>query len=98
MKGQRALVTGAAGFIGSHLVEMLVRQGTHVRAFVRYNSGQRAGNLELLPDEVRAHVERYDGDLPDPGAVARCDEGRRHRGRRSDGGHEGLSDVGFSGW
>ncbi len=75
MTGQRALVTGAAGFIGSHLVEMLVRQGTHVRAFVRYNSGQRAGNLELLPDEVRAHVERYDGDLPDPDAVREAARG-----------------------
>lgn len=69
MTGQRALVTGAAGFIGSHLVEMLVRQGTHVRAFVRYNSAQRAGNLDLLPADVRAHVERYDGDLRDPDAV-----------------------------
>ena len=69
MTGQRALVTGAAGFIGSHLVEMLVRQGTHVRAFVRYNSAQRAGNLDLLPADVQAHVERYDGDLRDPDAV-----------------------------
>lgn len=69
MTGQRALVTGAAGFIGSHLVEMLVRQGTHVRAFVRYNSAQRVGNLDLLPADVQAHVERYDGDLRDPDAV-----------------------------
>lgn len=69
MTGQRALVTGAAGFIGSHLVELLVRQGVQVRAFVRYNAAHRAGNLELLPADVLAHVERYDGDLRDPDAV-----------------------------
>lgn len=64
-----ALVTGAAGFIASHLVEALVRQGTHVRAFVRYNSAHRAGNLELLPPDVRAEVELFFGDLRDPDAV-----------------------------
>ncbi|MCZ2098989.1 MAG: SDR family NAD(P)-dependent oxidoreductase [Anaerolineae bacterium] len=75
MTGQRALVTGAAGFIGSHLVEMLVRQGTHVRAFVRYNSAHRAGNLDLLPEDVRAEVERYDGDLRDADAVREAARG-----------------------
>ncbi len=75
MTAQRALVTGAAGFIGSHLVEMLVRQGTHVRAFVRYNSAQRAGNLELLPPDVRAEVEQYAGDLRDADAVLEAARG-----------------------
>lgn len=70
-----ALVTGAAGFIGSHLVEMLVRQGTHVRAFVRYNSGHRAGNLGLLPPDIREHVELYFGDLRDSEAVAQAVRG-----------------------
>lgn len=70
-----ALVTGAAGFIGSHLVEMLVRQGTHVRAFVRYNAGQRAGNLGFLPPDLRGSVELYFGDLRDVEAVAKAARG-----------------------
>ena len=69
------LVTGAAGFIASHLVEALVRQGTRVRAFVRYNSAHRAGNLELLPPDVRAEVELFFGDLRDPDAVAQAMRG-----------------------
>ena len=72
---RRVLVTGAAGFIASHLVEALVRQGTRVRAFVRYNSAHRAGNLELLPPDVRAEVEMFFGDLRDPDAVAQAMRG-----------------------
>jgi NAD dependent epimerase/dehydratase len=71
----RALVTGAAGFIGSHLVEKLVRQGTDVRAFVRYNSGHRSGTLGLLPPDVRHHIELYFGDLRDSEAVAQAVRG-----------------------
>ncbi len=65
----RVLVTGAGGFIGSHLVEALVREGCDVRAFVRYNSAGRVGNLELLAPEVRRSVEVYFGDLRDADAV-----------------------------
>lgn len=72
MSTTRALVTGAAGFIGSHLVEALVRQGTAVRAFVRYNSGHRTGNLGHLPPEIRAGVEPFFGDLRDVEAVSRA--------------------------
>ncbi len=75
MAHTQALVTGAAGFIGSHLVEMLVRQGAHVRAFVRYNSGHRAGNLAFLPPDVRAEVELFFGDLRDSEAVAEAARG-----------------------
>ncbi len=71
----QVLVTGAAGFIGSHLVEALVRQGARVRAFVRYNSAHRTGNLELLPPDVRAEVEVYLGDLRDADAVVRAMRG-----------------------
>jgi NAD dependent epimerase/dehydratase len=75
MTTQRALVTGAGGFIGSHLVEMLVREGTEVRAFVRYNSGHRTGALELLSPEVLDHVEPYFGDLRDVEAVREAARG-----------------------
>jgi nucleoside-diphosphate-sugar epimerase len=45
----KVLVTGAGGFIGSHLTEELIRQGEEVRAFVRYNSRDAKGLLEELP-------------------------------------------------
>lgn len=70
-----SLVTGAAGFIGSHLVEALVRRGDRVRAFVRYNSSGSIGHLELLPGDVRRDVEIVAGDLKDPDAVARLIRG-----------------------
>lgn len=73
----RYLVTGAAGFIGSHIVERLVRQGADVRAFVRYSSRPGHGNLDLLPADVRAAVEVVAGDVTDAAcidaAVAGCD-------------------------
>ncbi|NLX11685.1 MAG: SDR family NAD(P)-dependent oxidoreductase [Chloroflexi bacterium] len=75
MAGKHALVTGAAGFIGSHLVEMLVREGVQVRAFVRYNSGRRTGTLDLLPADVRQNVEVYYGDLRDREAVQQAAQG-----------------------
>lgn len=70
-------VTGAEGFIGSHLVEALVASGRRVRAMVQYNSFASHGWLELLPSEVRDHVEVVMGDVRDPGSVrelvAGCD-------------------------
>ena len=67
--GNRVLVTGAAGFIGSHLVESLVRSGRRVRAFVTNNSKNDYGNLELLPSEVLREVEVLFGDVRDPDSV-----------------------------
>jgi NAD dependent epimerase/dehydratase len=71
------LVTGAAGFIGSHLVERLVREGFRVRAFVHYNSQGRWHHLETISDEVRSSIEIVPGDIGDAGsvskAVAGCD-------------------------
>ena len=70
------LVTGAGGFIGSHLVEALVTQGAQVRAFVRYNSRGDPGLLRYLPPQVYSEIEVVAGDLRDPqavrGAVAGC--------------------------
>jgi len=68
-EGQRVLVTGAGGFIASHLIESLVRKGAKVHAFVRYNSRGDPGLLRLLPKEVLRHLHIIGGDLRDPQAV-----------------------------
>ncbi|MFI9202438.1 SDR family NAD(P)-dependent oxidoreductase [Streptomyces sp. NPDC053048] len=62
-------VTGAEGFIGSHLVQALVADGHRVRAMVQYNSFSSFGWLEDLPPEVMDHVEVVLGDVRDPGSV-----------------------------
>lgn len=72
------LVTGAGGFIASHLVEKLVQQGARVRAFVRYNSRGDPGLLNLLPKNTLSKVEIYPGDLRDPNAVKMAMEGISH--------------------
>ena len=64
-----ALVTGAGGFIGSHLTEHLVELGANVKAFVRYNSRNDWGMLELLPEEKLSQIEVITGDLKDADAV-----------------------------
>ncbi len=70
------LVTGAGGFIGSHLTELLVRQGHKVRVLVRYNGRDDRGNLADLAADVQAKIEVERGDLKDPVAVRRAVEGR----------------------
>jgi dTDP-glucose 4,6-dehydratase len=77
-KNKNILVTGAGGFIGSHLVETLVHQGAQVRAFARYNSRNDPGLLRLLPAEVLANVEIVSGDLRDLSAVQNATQGMSH--------------------
>jgi len=67
--GRRVLVTGAAGFIGSHLTEALVRAGATVRGFVRYNSRNDYGWLEVADPALISEVEIFRGDLANPEAV-----------------------------
>ncbi|MGK5632061.1 SDR family NAD(P)-dependent oxidoreductase [Streptomyces sp. URMC 123] len=70
-----AAVTGAEGFIGSHLVEALVSSGHRVRAMAQYNSFSSFGWLEALPAEVMDRVEVVLGDVRDPGSVHALVEG-----------------------
>jgi NAD dependent epimerase/dehydratase len=70
--GRSVLLTGAAGFIGSHVAERLARNGAQVRAFVRYNSRNNYGWLESLEADVLDHIEVFRGDLVNPEAVARA--------------------------
>ena len=70
--GVRVLVTGAGGFIGSHLVERLVRDGLSVRALVRYNGRDDRGHLDRVAEDVKAEIEVHRGDLKDPEAVRRA--------------------------
>lgn len=65
----KVLVTGADGFIGSHLTEELVNKGYEVRAFVYYNSFNTWGWLDTIPREIMEHVEIFQGDVRDPNGV-----------------------------
>ena len=73
----KVLVTGADGFIGSHICETLVRAGFSVRAFVMYNSFNTWGWLDRVPEEIKNSVEIFAGDVRDPhgvdDAVRGCD-------------------------
>jgi NAD dependent epimerase/dehydratase len=74
-KNKHILITGAGGFIGSHLVEKLIAQGCSVRAFVRYNSRGEPGLLRQLPAEKLVQIEIVAGDLRDESAVRMAVEG-----------------------
>ncbi len=69
LRGKKILVTGADGFIGSHLTEELVRRGHDVRAFVYYNSFNSWGWLDQSPPGIRDSLEVFAGDVRDPYGV-----------------------------
>lgn len=69
------LVTGADGFIGSHLVEELVKKGYPVKAFVYYNSFNTWGWLDTLPTEIMKNVEVFQGDIRDSNGVEEAAKG-----------------------
>ena len=69
IEGKKVLVTGADGFIGSHLVEALLREGCQVRAFTCYNSFNSWGWLDTLSPEVLKRIEVVCGDIRDPNGV-----------------------------
>ncbi|MEK6806062.1 MAG: NAD-dependent 4,6-dehydratase LegB [Pseudomonadota bacterium] len=69
LKGKKILITGADGFIGSHLTETLLRQGHDVRAFVLYNSFNSWGWLDHVSKEVRSGLDVFAGDIRDSNGV-----------------------------
>lgn len=70
--GKKVLVTGAGGFIASHLIERLVQLDADVRCFVRYTSCGSVGHLANLPEKIRAELEVVFGDLRDTDAVSQA--------------------------
>ena len=75
LTAQRILITGADGFIGSHLTETLVRQGYKVRAFVLYNSFNAWGWLDRCAPDVKGQFEVFAGDIRDPHGVKEAMKG-----------------------
>ena len=73
----RALVTGAGGFVGSHLVEALIRDGWQVRAFLRYTSEGLRGWLREVPPDIQQQIEFVHGDIRDADIVMRAADGCR---------------------
>ena len=72
---KKILVTGADGFIGSHLVEALLRRGCDVRCFVYYNSFGNWGWLDTLPKEIHRSLDVFAGDIRDPNGVTEAMNG-----------------------
>ncbi|WP_300383499.1 NAD-dependent 4,6-dehydratase LegB [Clostridium sp.] len=72
---KEVLVTGADGFIGSHLTEKLVKQGYKVKAFTYYNSFNTWGWLDTLPKEILNEIDVFTGDIRDPNGVREAMKG-----------------------
>ena len=71
----KVLITGAAGFIGSHLTEALIKKGYKVRAFVHYNSFNRWGWLDYIDKDIKRRLDIFTGDIRDPNGVRRALKG-----------------------
>ncbi len=69
LKDKKVLVTGACGFIGSHLVERLLEEGCRIRAFVYYNSFNSWGWLDTFSREILDGIEVFSGDIRDPNGM-----------------------------
>ena len=74
-KGKKVLVTGAGGFIGSHLVEALLAKDAEVRAFVKYNGRGDLGMISDMPRQVQDSLDIVSGDIGDPFFVRQCVHG-----------------------
>ena len=75
LKSKKVLVTGADGFIGSHLTDELVRRGHDVRAFVFYNSFNSWGWLDYSEPEIKKSLDVFAGDIRDPHGVKQAMKG-----------------------
>lgn len=75
LDNKKILITGAGGFIGSHLTEELVNKGYNIRAFVRYTSDGRTGYIEEFPREKQKKIEIFRGDLKNSESVRRAVKG-----------------------
>ena len=75
-RNKRVVITGAAGFIGSHVAEALVEAGANVKALVRYNSASFLGNLRFVDEEKRNAMQIVAGNIDDSDFVYRALEGQ----------------------
>lgn len=75
LNNKKVLITGADGFIGSHLVEALLAEGCKVRAFTYYNSFNSWGWLDTFSKEALDKIEVFSGDIRDPNGVRKACEG-----------------------